>query len=177
MKVKGRCTCLGVPGLIVFHGNKHLNQHFPNLHVHSNCLGVVSGSGGPGWRLGSCFPGCSQRLGARLSNEASDQRLSEGQGLSALLLGGPHTAWLRAHGDSRFGYVHPGGRWSERSLRGGPLAPEPCLSLASSTLLPMDLEGFSLTGRCTGVAAGDRRSLGEALEGRSRRPCPLHPGS
>ena len=113
-------------------------------------------------------------MGARLSNEASDQKLSEGQGLSALLICGPHTAWLRAHNDSRFGYVHPGGRSSERSLSRGPLVPEPRLSLTSLLLLPTGLKGFScrlgprLAGRCTGVGAGDRQSLVEVLEGRSR---------
>ena len=70
-------------------------------------------------------------MGARLSNEASDQKLSEGQGLSALLTGGPHTAWLRVHNGPRFGHVHPGGRCSERSLSRGPLVPEPCLSFTS----------------------------------------------
>ena len=138
MKVKGRCTCLRAPGLTVFHGNKQQNQHFPNLHVHSNCLGLVSGSGGLGWGLGFCFPGCSQWMGARLRNEASDQKLSEGQGLSALLTGGPHTAWLRVHNDSKFGHVHPGGRCSERSLSRGLLVPEPCLSLTSLLYFLLD---------------------------------------
>ena len=47
----------------------------------------------------------------------------------------------------------------------------------------MGLKGFScrlgprLTGRRTGVGAGDGQSLGEVLEGRSRGPCPLRPGS